>query len=135
MVGGELDPPSSDGGIVSRTAAVSTKNSVSVSESASDAVIIAGHGNVTNVTNVTVYLAAGVTRSIKIPEPADLGASLGPNPYRGLAAFFEEDAERFFGRDKQIARLWEAFRSLHQGGVGAAPPRILPILGPSEPAS
>jgi hypothetical protein len=89
-------------------------------------VIISGHGN-----QVTVYLAAGVTRSVKIPEPAGPEASFGPNPYRGLAAFFEEDAERFFGRDKQIARLWEAFRALHEPAPGAAPPRILPILGPS----
>jgi hypothetical protein len=101
---GELAASSADGRAVSRAAAGSTKNSVSIAGSASDAVIISGHGN-----QVTVYLAAGVTRSIKVPEPADLGASLGPNPYRGLAAFFEEDAERFFGRDKQIARLWDAF--------------------------
>jgi hypothetical protein len=75
-------------------------NSVSIAGSASDSVIISGQGN-----RVTVYLAAGVTRSVKIPEPAGPEASLGPNPYRGLAAFFEEDAERFFGRDKQVARL------------------------------
>jgi hypothetical protein len=110
---------------------VSTKNSVSIAGSASDTVIVSGHGNVTTVTNVTVYVAAGVTRSDKVPGPVGLETSLGPNPYRGLAAFFEEDAERFFGRDKQIARLWEAFRTLHQRGSGDARPRILPILGPS----
>jgi hypothetical protein len=88
VVGRELDPPSSDGRIVSRTAAVSTKNSVSVAASASHAVIIAGHGNVTNVTNVTVYLAAGVTRSVKVPEPVGLGASLGPNPLSGFGCVF-----------------------------------------------
>jgi hypothetical protein len=105
---------------------VSTRNSVSIAGSASDAVIISGHGN-----QVTVYLAAGVTRSIKVPESEGPERSLGPNPYRGLAAFFEEDAERFFGREKQIARLWEAFRALHQPAPGVAPRRVLPILGPS----
>jgi len=65
------------------------------------------------------------------PGTGRLGASLGPTPYRGLAAFFEEDAERFFGRDKRVARFWEAFRALHGPVPGVAPPRILPILGPS----
>jgi hypothetical protein len=123
---GELAPSSADGRTVSRSGAVSTRNSVSIAGSASDAVIISGHGN-----QVTVYLAAGVTRSVKIPDPAGPEASLGPNPYRGLAAFFEEDAECFFGRDKQIARLWEAFCGLHEPAPGGASRRILPILGPS----
>jgi hypothetical protein len=123
---GQLAASSPDGRVVSRAAAVSTSNSVSIAGSASDAVIISGHGN-----KVTVYLAAGVSRSIKVPEPAGPGAALGPNPYRGLAAFFEDDSDRFFGRDKQIARLWEAFRSLHEPTPGVAPRRILPILGPS----
>ena len=75
--------------------------------SAGDVVIISGHGN-----QVTVYLAAGVARAVNVPEPAAPETSLGANPYRGLAAFFEEDAKRFFGRDKQIARLWDAFRAV-----------------------
>src|SRR5580704_1377620 len=103
---------------------MSTMNSVSIAGSVSDALVISGHGN-----QVTVYLAAGITRSVQ-STTASPDTPLGPNPYRGLAAFFEEDAERFFGRDKQIARLWEAFRALHEPAPGAAPPRILPILGP-----
>jgi Arm DNA-binding domain len=59
---GEMDATSFE---VSRTAAATTNNSVSIAGSASDAVIISGHGN-----QVTVYLAAGVTRSVKDPEPA-----------------------------------------------------------------
>jgi hypothetical protein len=103
------------------------KNSVSIAGSASDAVIISGSGN-----QVTVHLATGVTRSVDVSEPvARDTTSIGPNPYRGLAAFFEEDADRFFGRDKQIARLWEAFRGLHELTPGASPRCILPILGPS----
>src|SRR5262249_35523205 len=103
------------------------RNSVSIAGSASDAVIISGDCN-----QVTVYLATGVTRSLDVS--GSLGReplSLGPNPYRGLAAFFEEDADRFFGRDKQIARLWQAFLALHQLKPGCTPRRILPILGPS----
>jgi WD40 repeat protein len=106
---------------------VAARRSVSIAGSASDAVIISGDAN-----QVTVYLATGVTRSVDVSEPvASHTTSIGPNPYRGLAAFFEEDADRFFGRDKQIARLWEAFRALHELIPGASPRRILPILGPS----
>ena len=78
---------------------MSRTNSVSIAGSASDAVIISGDGN-----QVTVYLAAGVTRSVEVTESVARDTKLGPNPYRGLAAFFEEDAERFFGRNKQITK-------------------------------
>ena len=54
---------------------------------------------------------------------------IGPNPYKGLSAFQEEDADRYFGREKQIARLWERFRELNEGGTKTI--RILPVLGPS----
>ena len=99
----------------------------SISAAASDAVIISGNGN-----QVTVYLAAGVTRFAEAGEPVTKEVpALGPNPYRGLAAFFEEDANRFFGREKQTFRLWEAFRALHETKPGTPSLRVLPILGPS----
>jgi serine/threonine protein kinase len=57
---------------------------------------------------------------------------VGPNPYRGLAAFGEEDAEVFFGREEQTNRLWERFRELHESAKEAScGHRILPLLGPS----
>jgi ABC-type Fe3+/spermidine/putrescine transport system ATPase subunit len=59
------------------------------------------------------------------------GGAPGPNPYRGLAAFFEEDADRFFCRGKEIGKLWEAFQALHEVKPGAAATQMLPILGPS----
>jgi WD40 repeat protein/tetratricopeptide (TPR) repeat protein len=57
---------------------------------------------------------------------------IGPNPYKGLAAFTESDAEWFYGRDAQIDRLWKAFAELHADGRDRQNcPRILPIIGPS----
>ncbi len=43
------------------------------------------------------------------------------NPYPGLAAFTEEDAEFFFGREAEVARLWRAITSR----------RLLGLIGPS----
>ena len=54
------------------------------------------------------------------------------NPYVGLSAFSEEDASRFFGRDKQVERLRELLRDLHEPPLfGENPCRLLPVLGPS----
>jgi tetratricopeptide (TPR) repeat protein len=58
--------------------------------------------------------------------------SIGPNPYKGLTAFNENDADRYFGREGQVKRLWQRFHDLaEQSGRANAVPRFLPILGPS----
>jgi hypothetical protein len=51
---------------------------------------------------------------------------IGSNPYKGLLAFQETDGDRFFGRDLQIKKLWEKFRSLQESAT-----RLLTIYGPS----
>ncbi|WP_008316933.1 WD40 repeat domain-containing protein [Leptolyngbya sp. PCC 6406] len=57
---------------------------------------------------------------------------IGPNPYMGLAAFGEQDADRYFGREVQVERLWQRLRTLYEQSTYAdAVPRLLPILGPS----
>ena len=43
------------------------------------------------------------------------------NPYPGLAAFTEADAERFFGREAEVAALWRRITSR----------RLLAVIGPS----
>ncbi|MFO1419597.1 MAG: hypothetical protein U1F59_01295 [Candidatus Competibacteraceae bacterium] len=49
------------------------------------------------------------------------------NPYRGLEAFEEKDADRFFGRENLLTeKLWPAFEALMK-----APPRLLALVGPS----
>ncbi|MEG3922250.1 hypothetical protein QUA07_24490, partial [Microcoleus sp. T3_A4] len=55
-------------------------------------------------------------------------SAIGANPYRGLLAFQETDGSRFFGREKQIADLWEKLRSLYESANAV---RLLPIYGPS----
>jgi hypothetical protein len=56
----------------------------------------------------------------------------GLNPYKGLDAFDERDAERFFGREAVILRLWETLRALQDPQPARPSPlRLLAILGPS----
>ncbi|MCP4697954.1 MAG: AAA family ATPase [Gammaproteobacteria bacterium] len=50
------------------------------------------------------------------------------NPYLGLEAFQETDANRFFGRCDLTLQLFEALESLKESGATA---RIFTILGPS----
>ena len=54
--------------------------------------------------------------------------SVGPNPYKGLAAFQETDGDRFFGRDQPIQDLWQRLRDLFEDQNAV---RLLPIYGPS----
>lgn len=56
---------------------------------------------------------------------------VGENPYKGLAVFKEEDAERFFGRDEEIEKFLRQFLSLTTPLNDQTPVRILPVLGPS----
>lgn len=62
--------------------------------------------------------------------PAGARPQASDNPYRGLAAFGPEHAERFFGREALVGRLVETLEGMRQGGEGA-PPRVLPLVGPS----
>ncbi|GJL74459.1 LpqB family beta-propeller domain-containing protein [Nitrosomonas sp.] len=57
---------------------------------------------------------------------------IGENPYKGLAAFKEEDAERFFGRDEEIEKFLQQYQDLlNEPHKNSTPIRILPVLGPS----
>ncbi|MDJ0516337.1 MAG: WD40 repeat domain-containing protein, partial [Trichodesmium sp. MO_231.B1] len=55
-------------------------------------------------------------------------SAIGENPYKGLLAFQETDGDRFFGRETQIADLWEKLRSLYESADAI---RLLPNYGPS----
>ena len=80
----------------------------------------------------------GLTIIARSAEPKSLQAEsltlqqegMGPNPYRGLSAFREQDADRFFGREEQVGRLYERLAALDDARHQKTP-RILPILGPS----
>lgn len=79
---------------------------------------------------MVVYVSGGQAiintsrEAVEKPAPSTLGAK----PYKGLMAFQDTDGDRFFGREKQIAALWEKLRSLHETESAI---RVLPIYGPS----
>lgn len=81
---------------------------IQITRDAQGNVFLAGDNN---VVNLTVYQSASHQ---ELEPPSTPSASLGPNPYRGLAAFYEDDADRFFGRDELIQELWNRFRDLHK---------------------
>ena len=97
------------------------KRSVEIGGDAHGNVLITGDGNV-------VVISPTQTLEPEEPRPTPIG----PNPYVGLSAFQEKDADRFFGREKLTAELWEKLRALHETKPGTPPPpRLLPIYGPS----
>jgi WD40 repeat protein len=56
-----------------------------------------------------------------IPPPARSTKPLTASPYPGLSPFVEADAERFFGREAEVARLWAKI----------AGQKLLAVVGPS----
>ena len=104
--------------------------SIRVEKSAVGSAIISGDGN-------TVFVIHPATEQQRVqpqsePSTDDTKTQLGANPYKGLAAFKEGDAARYFGREVQVERLHTRVQALHrQVGKMNAPLRLLPILGPS----
>ena len=99
----------------------SNSRDIWIEESAIGSAIVNGDGNTIYVIQQTTDLERGQTA----PRQT---AGIGPNPYKGLAAFKETDAARYFGREAQIERLWQRFQSLYEQSEVS---RFLPILGPS----
>ncbi|WOD41900.1 AAA family ATPase [Nodosilinea sp. E11] len=93
---------------------------IQIQESAVGSAIVSGDGNVVNVIYQVIQQS--------ILETVGTATRLGPNPYRGLAAFTEKDSDRYFGREAQIDRLWKEFQTLVGRSGG---PRLLTVLGPS----
>jgi hypothetical protein len=96
--------------------------SVSIQQDATGNVIITGEGN------LVVFQSAHQLE----PEQTKPRSAIGPNPYKGLDAFTEQDASRFFGREQLVQKLREQFYQLHQVVPGQPPSiRLLPLIGPS----
>src|SRR6516164_417357 len=100
---------------------------VTVRQGVVDSTIISGDGN--TVTIIHQY-------SRTEPEPAQPARSptvFPPSPYKGLEAFYEEDADRFFGRDAVVDTLWHRLRGLQEPPLPSQPvkTRLLAIIGPS----
>ena len=71
-------------------------------------------------------------KGLREPAQQPTDPDFGPNPYQGLSAFTEKEADRFFGREQLTQDLWKVFRSLHNPHLGERSAlRLLPILGPS----
>ncbi|MEM6256401.1 MAG: hypothetical protein AAF821_26125 [Cyanobacteria bacterium P01_D01_bin.156] len=79
------------------------------------------------VDNLSIYYS-----SPPDTEPPPLQATntseIGPNPYRGLRAFREEDHAVFFGRRQQTYQLWKRLKALYDHPSAV---RFLPVYGPS----
>src|SRR5262245_45401310 len=99
------------------------ERTISIGRDASGNVLVTGDGNV---------VVVQTTRTLAVATELPVAPDIGPNPYRGLEAFREEHADRFFGRETLTNKLWMVFRDLHQLPIGAQVPlRLLPIIGPS----
>ena len=98
-----------------------SNRSIRIEESAIGSAIVSGDGN-------TIYVIQQTKEQQSEPIPTENAIQIGPNPYKGLAAFKESDADRYFGREVQVERLWQRFQDLYEQ---SAVPRFLPILGPS----
>ncbi|MFL6313338.1 MAG: AAA family ATPase [Terriglobales bacterium] len=92
---------------------------VAITGNASENIIITGDAN-----TVQVY----VNRVARF-DGRQSSAGSAPKPYQGLAAFTENDADWFYGREELISLLWGRFSDLHkQKGPRF---RLLAVLGPS----
>jgi tetratricopeptide (TPR) repeat protein len=80
----------------------------------------------------TVLAVHGSELSLLVDILFEKPSLFGLNPYKGLSAFQETDAEFFFGREELIEVLYNDFKSLHESPLpGKEPLRLLAILGPS----
>jgi uncharacterized protein YjbI with pentapeptide repeats len=92
---------------------------------------VIGNANDSNVFNVSAEKAVifNVAPEVaKLPDSEPRPSGIGSNPYKGLLAFQETDSDLFFGRQKQIERLSEKFKTLCQRESAT---RFLMIYGPS----
>jgi DNA-binding SARP family transcriptional activator len=77
-----------------------------------------GRGPVITASGLAAALAAARTGTVEVPA---IAVAVGPNPYRGLAAFRETDADVFFGREVLTEQLLARIRRN----------RAVAVVGPS----
>jgi WD40 repeat protein len=104
---------------------------VTVRQGVVGSTIIAGDGNVVTQTVTIVHQYSRAEQEAAGPAPTPISSV--PNPYRGLEAFYEEDADHFFGRKAVVDTLWHRLRELQILPLPRelAKPRLLAIIGPS----
>jgi hypothetical protein len=113
-------PPPSVIGVSEQDILMGGARRIEIGRDAVGNTIITGDGNVVVIEAVR-----------RLPDPQAAPTRLGPNPYKGLAAFDEDDGERFFGREALTGKLWEALLALHAPLDASPPLRLLAVVGPS----
>jgi len=71
--------------------------------------VFSGDRNVNILGNLTIYLTSRPQEQEAPPAAVNIGA----NPYKGLSAFQETDADQFFGRETLKQQLYEKFCRLY----------------------
>ncbi len=99
------------------------KIKVKDAEETGGSIIVEGPNN-----TITIYPSHHEKR--QEASKSDTGPDIGPNPYLGLGAFQERDADRFYGREALTEKLWRKFRVLNDPSTNKDAIRLLPILGP-----
>src|SRR5215831_12370921 len=121
-----VEPPHLNGITSAEDVGASDIRQVAVRRGVVSSAIVAGDHN------VLVFLSdSRAQREAEQPAPSPIG--FPPSPYKGLEAFYEEDADRFFGRSAIIDALWGRLRDLHTPPFPGqtATTRLLAIIGPS----
>jgi len=99
---------------------MSDHNEITIGRNAEGNIIVSGNNNQIEIiqrgTNKTDFEEASEA------EKTDIG----PNPYKGLEAFHEQDKDRFFGREELAEKLRKVYHALFESDI-----RFLPIIGPS----
>src|SRR5438132_4992465 len=117
--------------ITAEHAGASDVRQLTVRQGVVGSTIIAGDGNVVtqSVTIIHQYSPA----EPESEEPWRSPTGFPPSPYKGLEAFYEEDADRFFGRGAVVDTLWRRLRDLQTPPLPGqrATTRLLAIIGPS----
>ena len=107
--------------VIGQTSGAVNDRHIQIQDNAIGSAIVSGDGN-------TIYVIQQTSERLS-SEAEQLSAhNIGPNPYKGLAAFKETDAGRYFGREVQIKRLLQKFQALYEQ---SEMPRLLSIVGPS----
>lgn len=93
---------------------------INIGRDAAGNVLVTGDGNTISVTLVIAdqRLASHLRRTADVPSE---------NPYPGLDAFYEDNAEWFFGRQRLVDRAWLLLQTIRRGGGS----QILAIVGAS----
>lgn len=101
----------------------SENRSISIDQNAIGCTLISGDGN-----QVVIYQNQAAQKTVSSQTTHSQIENLGSNPYQGLLAFQETNADQYFGREQQITKLWEKLRDLAEA-INIT--KILPIYGPS----